>query len=250
MTLLSGKRALITGGGSGIGAATAARFAREGATGVVLDLAPALAAATLPDGWEGVPIDLLDDGSIDAAFARVREIAPQLDVVVAAAGVVPPWRTVAETDLAEWDSVMGVNARGLVATLKNAAPLLNDNGAVVVIGSLNSWRGDANLTAYAASKHAALGVVRSAALDLGRRGIRVNGVAPGPIATDALLARMARREAEGGLPVADALAQAAKGTALGRTATPEDVAAATLFLASDLAAGVTGHLLPVDGGIA
>ncbi len=249
MSLLDGRRVLVTGGSSGIGAAVVGRFADEGATGVVLDLPAALGAATLPAAWRGVPVDLRDDASIEAAFARVEEVAAQLDVVVAAAGIVPGWATVAELDLAEWDAVMAVNARGLVATLKHAAPRIQPGGSIVVIASLNSWRGDPNLTTYAASKHAALGVVRSAALDLGRRDVRVNGVAPGPIATDALLDRMARRAAAGGLSVDDALAASASGTALGRIATVDDVAAATLFLASDLAAGVTGHLLPVDGGL-
>lgn len=250
MSLLDGRRVLVTGGCSGIGAAVVDRFTAEGATGVVLDLQGALDGASLPAGWDGVAVDLRDDASTEAAFARVADLAPELDVVVAAAGVVPGWATVAEVDLAEWDAVMAVNARGLVATLKHAAPRVRPGGSVVVVASLNAWRGDPNLTTYAASKHAALGVVRSAALDLGRRDIRVNGVAPGPIATEALLTRMARRAAGGGLPVDDALAAAARGTALGRIATVDDVAGATLFLASDLAAGVTGHLLPVDGGIA
>ncbi len=115
------------------------------------------------------------------------------------------------------------------------------------MASLNSWRGDPNLAAYVASKHAALGIVRAAALDLGRRGIRVNAVAPGPIATQALLDRMRRREQAGGPTVDEALAAAAQGTALGRIATAEEVADAVHFLAG--ATGITGHLLPVDGGI-
>jgi NAD(P)-dependent dehydrogenase (short-subunit alcohol dehydrogenase family) len=86
-------------------------------------------------------------------------------------------------------------------------------------------------------------------MDLGRQRIRVNAIAPGPIATQALLARMAGRAAGGGLPVGEALDQAASATALGRIATEDDVAAAALFLASDMSAGITGHLLPVDGGM-
>jgi NAD(P)-dependent dehydrogenase (short-subunit alcohol dehydrogenase family) len=135
----------------------------------------------------------------------------------------------------------------VAATVKHAARALNDGGAIVVVGSLNSWRGDPNITSYVASKHAVLGIVRSAALDLGRRGIRVNAVAPGPIATGALLSRMERRHASGGPSVPDALVQAAAATALGRIATVEDVAEAVLFLAGDGA--TTGHLLPVDGGL-
>jgi NAD(P)-dependent dehydrogenase (short-subunit alcohol dehydrogenase family) len=239
LSLLAGRRALVTGGASGIGAAIAARFADEGATGLVLDVAEAVP----PEGWTARRVDLRDEAALAAA------IDAPLDVVVAAAGVVPPWSRVAGLDLAQWDEVFAVNARGVAATLKHAAPRLRDGGAIVVIASLNSWRGDPNLAVYAASKHAALGLVRSAALDLGARGIRVNAIAPGPIATDALLERMRRRAEAGGLSVEDALSAAAAGTALGRIATAKDVANATLFLASDLAGGITGHLLPVDGGI-
>ncbi|HEX7300532.1 MAG TPA: SDR family oxidoreductase [Solirubrobacteraceae bacterium] len=250
MTLLTGRKALVTGGARGIGAAVAERFAREGAQGFVLDLEPALAEARSPEGWTGVPVDLRDDGDTARAFGFVADGNAPLDVLVAAAGIVPPWRDVAQLDLDEWDRVFAVNARGVAATLRHAAPLLAPGAAVVVIASLNAWRGDPNLMAYVASKHAALGIVRSAALDLGRRGIRVNGVAPGPIATDALLERMRARERERGIAASDALAQAAKATALGRIATADEVAAAALFLASDLASAITGHLLPVDGGIA
>jgi NAD(P)-dependent dehydrogenase (short-subunit alcohol dehydrogenase family) len=247
MTLLTGRRALVTGGARGIGAAVVERLAREGADGFVIDLEPALADGRTPPGWTGVAADLRDDGEVARAFEQVAE---PLDVVVAAAGIVPPWRGVGELDLDEWDRVFAVNARGVAATLRQAAPRLACGASVVVVTSLNAWRGDPNLTAYVASKHAALGIVRSAALDLGRRDIRVNGVAPGPIATEPLLERLRAREREGGLAVADALAQAAAATALGRIATADEVAAATLFLASDLASGITGHLLPVDGGIA
>jgi NAD(P)-dependent dehydrogenase (short-subunit alcohol dehydrogenase family) len=145
--------------------------------------------------------------------------------------------------------VMAVNARGLAATFKHAGPQLRDDGAIAVVGSLNSWRGDAHLASYVASKHAVLGLVKAAAMDFGGRGIRVNAVGPGPIATAALLDRMRRRADAGGLSVDDALAQAAAATATGRIATPDDVAGALLFLVCDLSAGISGHLIPVDGGL-
>jgi len=245
MTLLAGRRALVTGGATGIGAAVVERFAHEGAGGTVIDLGPALADVALPDGWEAAPADVRDE----AALADALAAAGPLDVVVAAAGIVPEWTPVAAVDLDDFDAVMAVNARGVAATVKHAAVALRDGGAIVVVASLNSWRGDPNITSYVASKHAALGIVRSAALDLGRRGIRVNAVAPGPVATRALLGRLEHRSRSGGPAVPEALAQAATQTALGRIATVEDVASATLFLASDLAGATTGHLLPVDGGI-
>jgi len=226
---------LVTGGASGIGAAVVARFAREGATGLILDL--------VDGAWPTKRVDVRNETQLRDA------LDDEFDAVVAAAGIVPPWSPIAELDLEQWDNVFAINARGVAATLKHAAPRLGDGGAIVVIASLNSWRGDPNLAAYAASKHAVLGLARSAALDLGGRGIRVNAIAPGPIATDALRERMRRRADAGGLSVDDALAGAAAGTALGRIATVEDVANAALFLASDLSSGTTGHLLPVDGGL-
>jgi NAD(P)-dependent dehydrogenase (short-subunit alcohol dehydrogenase family) len=241
--LLEGKRVAITGGASGLGAAIARRFAAEGATGVVLDLEAAPGGA--PAGWRALAVDVRDEESLRAAFASLEE----LDVLVTAAGIVPAWREVAATPLEEWDEVLRVNARGTIATIRHALPALRDGASIVAIGSVNSWRGDPNLTSYVASKHAVLGIVRSAALDLGRRGIRVNALGPGPIATEALLARMRAREREYGIPVADALAAAARQAALGRIATAVEVADAALFLASGLSSGVTGHLLPVDAGI-
>ncbi|WP_037494175.1 SDR family NAD(P)-dependent oxidoreductase [Solirubrobacter soli] len=224
-------RVLVTGGASGIGAAIVERFARAGATGLILDLT---------DGaWPTKRVDVRDEDALREALTE------EFDVVVAAAGVVPPWSSIDQLDLAEWDEVFAVNARGVAATLKHARVV--DGGAIVVVASLNSWKGDPNLAAYVASKHAVLGIVRAAALDLGRRGIRVNAVGPGPIATQALLDRMRRREQAGGLSVEEALAAAAAGTALGRIATAREVADAVYFLAG--ATGITGHLLPVDGGI-
>jgi 3alpha(or 20beta)-hydroxysteroid dehydrogenase len=145
--------------------------------------------------------------------------------------------------------VMRVNVFGVACSLAHALDDLRDGAAVVAVASLNSWRGDANIPSYVASKHAVLGIVRSAALELGRRNIRVNAIAPGPIATDALIARMETRARERGTALADALEGAAALTALGRIATVEEVARVALFLASDLSSGLTGHLIPVDGGL-
>lgn len=243
---LAGKAAVVTGGSAGIGAGIARLFASAGARGAVLDLAP---AEGCPADWLALEADVRDDASIAAAFDGVRDHLGGIDVLVAAAGIVPPWSGLESLDLGEWDEVFRVNARGVAATLLHALPAVEDGGSIVVIASLNAWKGDPNLIAYTASKHAVLGLVRATALDLGRRGIRVNAIAPGPIATDALLARLERRQATLSIPLADALAGAARQTALGRIATIDEVARAALFFASDLSSGVTGHLLPVDAGI-
>jgi NAD(P)-dependent dehydrogenase (short-subunit alcohol dehydrogenase family) len=239
---LEGRRAVVTGGSSGIGAEITGLFAGAGARGLVVDR---VRVHEVPEGWAAVEADVKDERSLAAALAGVDRI----DVLVAAAGIVPRWGTTEDIDLAEWDEVLAVNARGVAATLLHAAPLMSDGGSIVVIASLNSWRGDPNLIAYTASKHAVLGIVRSVARDLGRRGIRVNAVAPGPVATEALLGRMRERAAAGGLPVEEALARAAAETSLGRIATAREVANAALFLATDLSGGVTGQLLAVDGGL-
>jgi NAD(P)-dependent dehydrogenase (short-subunit alcohol dehydrogenase family) len=242
LSLLAGSYAVVTGGAAGIGAAIARRLGAEGARGAVIDLSP---AGEPPEGWKAIAADVRDEASVAAAFVETEP----LDVLVAAAGVVPGWTGLAAVDLQRWDEVFDVNVRGTAVTLKHAIPALRDGASVVLIGSLTSWRGDPNIPGYVASKHAVLGIARSAALELGARGIRVNVVAPGPVATKALLDRLESRERKGGTPAGEALEQAARQTALGRIATVDEVAAAALFLASGLSAGITGQLLPVDGGM-
>jgi NAD(P)-dependent dehydrogenase (short-subunit alcohol dehydrogenase family) len=248
-TPLAGKTGVVTGGASGIGLAIACSYALAGARGVVLDL-HAPAADVLPDGWTSVEVDVRDDASVATAMAEAVASLGRIDLLALAAGIVPPWRGLTGFDAGEWDNVMRVNVAGVASALAHAIASLRDGAAVVAVASLNSWRGDANIPAYAASKHAVLGIVRSAALELGRRGIRVNAIAPGPIATNALLERMETRARERGIPVAQALAAAAEMTALGRMATVEEVARVALFLSTDLSSGVTGHMVPVDGGLA
>jgi NAD(P)-dependent dehydrogenase (short-subunit alcohol dehydrogenase family) len=249
--LLAGKRAVVTGGANGIGAGIVRVLSEAGASrGAVLDLEDAFGQTPPPEGWAEIPVDLRDDESVERAFGLARERLGTIDVLVAAAGIVPLWTGVGSVGLEEWDEVFSVNVRGVLTSLRGSLPAMPDDGAVVVIASQNAWRGNPNLASYVASKHAVLGLVRSAALELGPRGIRVNAVAPGSVATDAYRSRLARRELEGGLPVAEALDRDAGTTALQRLATVDDVANGVLFLASPLASGITGHLLPVGPGVA
>ncbi len=246
--LLCGRTAVVTGGASGIGAAIVRVFAEAGASGAVIDQ-PGTTPA-VPENWVAVSADVGDARSLETAFSAVAGSFASLDVVVANAGIVPPWTSTAEIDLDEWEQVFAVNARGVMLTVRQAVRAMAGHGGVIVaMSSLNGWRGDPHIPAYVASKHAVVGLVRSVAADVGRLGIRVNAVAPGPIATDALLGRMKARAASGGLAVDEALQQASTSTALGRMATADEVADAVLFLASDLSSGITGQLLPVDAGI-
>lgn len=249
--LLAGRSAVVTGGANGIGAGIVRVLAAAGASrGVVLDLPATLERNPLPEGWVEVPIDLRDDDSSADAFEEVRSLLGTIDVLVAAAGIVPLWTDVASLDLDEWDDVFRVNARGVLTSVRESLPAMEARGAIVAIASQNAWRGNANLASYTASKHAVLGLVRSVALELGPRGIRINAVAPGSVATDAYLARLTRREAELGMAVEDALDRDARTTALQRLATVDDVANGVLFLASRLSSGITGHMLPVGAGVA
>ncbi|MDW5597929.1 SDR family oxidoreductase [Conexibacter stalactiti] len=257
--LLAGRVALVTGAANGLGAEIARTLAAAGARGVALDRdADALHP---PAGWIARAADVTDEQALrDAVTAAVEQFG-RLDVVVANAGVVPPWRETAAIDGAEWDAVSAVNVRGVAATIAAATPALRDtaraaapatpraSASVIAMASLNARKAHPRQALYSATKHAVVGIVRATALDLGRDGIRVNAVAPGSIATDALLGRMRKRAADGGADAADALAAAAEETALGRLATAAEVAATVLFLASDLASGVTGQVLAVDAGV-
>src|SRR5581483_1653659 len=134
----------------------------------------------------------------------------------------PRWSGVADIDLDVWDNVFRVNVRGMMLSMRGLSAALARGASIVAIGSDNSWRGNPHLAGYAATKHAVLGLVRSAALELGERCIRVNAVAPGAVATEAHLERMRRRERELGIPVASALRDAASRSALGRMATEHE----------------------------
>lgn len=248
--LLTGRVAVVTGGCRGIGRAIVGCFAEQGSSGLAVDLASVAAAASLPSGYDAHSADVTVEEQVAAAFAEAARRFGRLDIVVANAGIVPPWHETDGLDLAEWDRVFAINARGVAATIKHAVPLMKARGgAIVVTASVNALKPHARQMAYTATKHATVGIIRTAALDLGRFNIRVNGLAPGPIATAALRERVRYRSTIGGPAEDEALRALARETPLGRIATEREVAQAALFLASDLASAITGHLLPVDAGL-
>lgn len=244
--LLEGKAAFVTGGAAGLGRGIVEAFAREGARGMLFDLA--VPEGALPEGWRHRPGDVRDEGEIVRALAEAGEAFGHLDIVVANAGIVPPWHDSEAIDLAEWDRVFAVNVRGVAATIKAAVPQMKaGGGSIIAMASVNAFTAHPRQAAYVASKHAVLGIARSAAKDLGRFAIRVNALCPGPVATEALLARVAERAAQGGASSEETLRRYAE-TALGRLPTIADVAGAAVFLASGLSSGVTGQALVVDAG--
>lgn len=247
---LTGRKAVVTGGHSGLGRAIAERLAAAGAAITLIDLPAALQGRALPDGWRSHGLDLAEPGC-QGALQGIAAGMGQVDIVIANAGTVPPWRGMAELDAAEWQRVMTLNVWGVAATLGAFAGALaqSPHGSAVVMASINGYKAHPKQVLYTASKHAAIGVMRAAALDMGAAGTRVNALAPGPIATDALVGRIAARHATGGPAPKEALAALAAETPLGRIATAEQVAATAHFLASDAASGLTGLVVPVAAGL-
>ncbi|MGL4438801.1 MAG: SDR family NAD(P)-dependent oxidoreductase [Bosea sp. (in: a-proteobacteria)] len=249
-TLLQGKRVLVTGAARGLGAAMGRGIAEAGARVAVLDLPGAISASGAWLGDVAINCDVSDPASLDQAIAEAAARFGGLDVIVANAGRVPPWRETDALDFDEWDAVMAVNVRGVAATLRSAVPhLKRQGGTIILMASINAVVSHPRQMLYTASKHAVLGIMRAAALDLGRYGIRVNALAPGPIATEALIDRLQSRANAGDVASDEALAMFAAQTPLGRMATADEVAKVAVFLASDLSSAITGRLLPVDAGL-
>lgn len=243
---MANKIAVVTGGSSGIGSGIVNRFVINGAQVISIDLKkPEFEIGTV----QHFDCDLTDESAVSQVFEEIAKQHPQIDVLCANAGIVPAWSRIVDTNFGDWKKVIDINVNALFLTVSNGAKLLKKgSGTVVVTGSINSIKGDPNIASYVASKHAALGIIKAAALDLGRDGIRVNGVAPGPIATKALISRIEKRLKENNGTLDEYLAKIANQTALGRIATEEEVINTIEFLALELSSGITGQLISVDCG--
>jgi 3alpha(or 20beta)-hydroxysteroid dehydrogenase len=243
---MANKIAVVTGGSSGIGSGIVNRFVINGAQVISIDLKkPEFEIGTV----QHFDCDLTDESAVSQVFEEIAKQHPQIDVLCANAGIVPAWSRIVDTNFGDWKKVIDINVNALFLTVLNGAKLLKKgSGTVVVTGSINSIKGDPNIASYVASKHAALGIIKAAALDLGRDGIRVNGVAPGPIATKALISRIEKRLKENNGTLDEYLAKIANQTALGRIATEEEVINTIEFLALELSSGITGQLISVDCG--
>jgi NAD(P)-dependent dehydrogenase (short-subunit alcohol dehydrogenase family) len=245
MGQLEGKTAVVTGGSTGIGLATAVRLAGEGAHVFVtgrrkteLDTAvETIGSAT------GVQGDIADPADLDRLFAAVRDRGQGLDVVFANAAI-GSFATLEQVSEEHFDQIFGVNVRGTLFTVQKALPLLNEGATVVLTGSTTGVTGGEAFGVYAASKAAVRSFARTWANELKGRGIRVNTVTPGPIDTPGL-AGVAPDE----IGAADFTAHLAGTVPLGRLGRPEEVADAVLFLASAQSSFVTGAELAVDGGL-
>ncbi|MCW1099060.1 SDR family oxidoreductase [Streptomyces sp. RS2] len=239
---LTGKVAVVTGGSSGIGFATARALRDEGAevfiTGRRKDALDA-AVAELGPAVTGVVCDVSVLSDLDAFYSIVRERSGRIDVLVANAGIgtAAPFGEVSAELI---DSVFATNVKGTIFTLQQALPLLSANASVILTGSTATTRPNRGLEVYAASKAAVRNLARGWALSSREHGFRVNVVSPGGTRTPGLLELVppeALKQAEGEVP-------------LGRLAEPEEIAAVTTFLASDVSSYVNGAELFADGGFA
>lgn len=245
------KTVAVTGGGMGIGAAAACKFARLGASIAVLDrdaeAGKRTAAELQADGGRAdfFECDVSNAAEVARAFSGIRERFGGLDVLVSNAGI---QRYGKPTDASEqqFDEVLAVNLKGLFLCVNQAVPMMQarGGGAIVAVGSVQSIAAIESSAAYVTSKHGLLGLVRSLALDYAGDNIRVNCVLPGSIDTPML------RWAVGLSAEPEAmLAKLRSRHPLGRLGTPEEVANAIAFLASDWASFITGAALLVDGGL-
>lgn len=246
MKKLEGKVAVITGGNSGIGLATAKRFVEEGAHVVITgrrEKELKEAATLIGRNVTMVVGDITRLEDLDRLYAIVKEKHGHIDVLFANAG----WGEVAPLETASenhFDQTFNLNVKGTFFTTQKALPLFKDGGSIILNSSVANVRGDAAFTAYAASKAAVRCFARGWTTELKDRKIRVNSISPGPIETPAL--EKAGFTAE---QVEQAAAHFASQVPLGRRGKPEEIAATVAFLASDESSYITGIDLAVDGGM-
>jgi len=243
---LTGKIALVTGAGSGIGRASALAFARKGAHVVVADVAtePGEETAQLVEAEGGeatfIAADVSRSEDVEQLIGQVTRTFGQLDFAHNNAGIVRGGLT-HEISESDWSRILDVNLTGVWRCMKHeiVQMLRQGGGAIVNTASTAGLVGIVERSAYVASKHAVVGLTRVAALEYAQRAIRVNAVCPGVIRTGMTAARYADPEQR---------ARGAESEPIGRWGEPEEVAAAVVWLCSDASSFVTGVALPIDGG--
>src|SRR6266403_712354 len=248
MNKLEGKIALVTGGNGGIGLATAKQFVNEGAYVFITGRRdPELAAAIKEIGRNvtGVQGDVANLGDLDRLFGQIKREKGKLDIVFANAGGALPLAPLGEITENHYDSLFNINVKGLLFTVQKALPLMPDGASIILNASIVASKGLPAWSVYSATKAAVRSFARTWTTDLKDRRIRVNAVSPGYIDTPGL----------SGLLAASGVAEQRRKTIsnavpLGRFGTPDEIAKAVVFLASDDSSYVTGTELFVDAGVA
>jgi NAD(P)-dependent dehydrogenase (short-subunit alcohol dehydrogenase family) len=244
---LEGKVALITGGNSGIGLATAKQFVNEGAYVYISgrrDTELAAAVKEIGKNVTGIQGDVSNLGDLDRLFAQIKREKGKLDIVFANAGVAT-YAAFGKITEEHFDSIFGINVKGLLFTVQKALPLLPDGASIILNASIVGSKGLPANSVYSATKAAIRSFARTWTTDLKDRRIRVNAVSPGPIDTPGLNNLVASTGAG-----EQRLKAISSNVPLGRLGTPDEIAKAVVFLASDDSSYVTGTELFVDGGFA
>lgn len=247
MNRFDGKSVYVTGGASGLGAATARRFAEEGAKVVIADVDESGAQAVadeLPDAM-AVHVDTSDAASVEQSIEATVDRYDRIDVIFNNAGISGEQRPIHESSVENWEQVTSVNGDGVFYVLKYGieAMLQTGGGAIVNTSSTNGLVGIPNIAPYTFTKWGAIGLTKSAAIEYAEKGIRVNAVAPTVVRTP--LVEKFIEEAEDPEEMAE---QMENFNPMPGMPVPEDVAAAVTFLASEEARFITGHVIPIDGG--
>jgi NAD(P)-dependent dehydrogenase (short-subunit alcohol dehydrogenase family) len=241
---LSGKIAVITGGSSGIGLATAKRFVEEGAYVFITGRRQAeldKAVAEIGSNVTGVQGDVSNLDDLDRLYKEVATKKGKLDVLFANAGVAEPVPTPAVTP-EHYDRTFDINTRGVFFTVHKALPLMKDGGSIIVNGSGAWQKGIPMYAAYAATKAALRSFVRTWTAEFAGKGIRANVISPGPVETPILEGQFGENT--------DAVKERFKAMVpMGRIGKPEEIASAAVFLASEESSYISGIDLPVDGGL-
>jgi NAD(P)-dependent dehydrogenase (short-subunit alcohol dehydrogenase family) len=246
--LLDGKSAVITGGTSGIGLATAARFVDEGAWVFITGRRQAQldeALGQLGERANGVRGDVGAVADLDRLYTAVAEAGRGLDIVVANAGATAVAR-IGDITEDHLDTLLSTNIKGVVFTVQKALPLMNDGASIIITGSTTAERGREGLGVYAATKAAVRSFARTWANELKGRGIRVNVIVAGSTATPG--SDNLADQTSPGDSITQFRANRIAGIPLGRFGEPDEIANAALFLASDLASFTTGSTVTADGG--
>lgn len=249
---LDGKLAIITGGGSGIGEATARVFADAGATVVVTGrrLEPLQRVADEVSG-HAIACDVSDHADVKAMFAEALKITGKVDVLLNNAGGPGPIAPVAEVDMDAWVGCMNINLVGAMYCLQEAAKIMTaqKSGSIINMSSLMGIQGYPMRSAYTASKFALIGITEVMARELGSVNVRVNALMPGAVSGENMDRILARRSEAEGRPVDEIERENYTDVAaLKRWVAPEEVGRAALYYASDLSSAITGDKMKVDCG--